>query len=751
MYSVLGVFVAAVAASTFGRALLGQPVCGTWTADAPRSGVHGGGIGSMTAWDPDGAGPLPERLVVSGSFTGFAGVATERVAGWNGTQWLSMGAGLTNGSTPGRLLTVGPNLLMIGASIGGTPVTAVVYRGGVWEAINAPVGTVTAAASSGSELLMIGSFTARPGLNSTTIARWRPDTGWSSFGTVSTPRAVTSHAGTWYVSGLIGSSALPGVAAATAGGVWQSVTPLGEESEWSAAPSGLFSANGELWAFGRLASSSVVNGALRLENGAWVERNEGVGAGSLGLGQAVEGVLYRAAGPAGTPSLLMRGASAWEPVTSTVFDSGFGSIAVYGGALHIVAATGDQNGPLVRVGDGWRTVGNGFAGLPRTAVTWRGRAVMGGSLSWIDGAAANGLMMRGSTGWRPFATPLEWTGGTGNAYVQAMVVHGDELVVSGPFVGGGDAALSRVAAWDGVSWRSLGDDLPVVPSALASDGGVLYAAGFANTAGDGAGIWLTVWKRVASSWERIGTSVAMGGTYYRALLGVRGGTVAVSSIEVSLGNTTTPFQVYVFDGGAWVGHGLNHSRLTGFVQSGPSLLVAGYQPNGGGPWVLSEVSVAGITNRPIGSFAISNASVPTYAFAYRGGWLLSGWFHTGNRLIVAPATGAPVAVAEPDGFGYVSLFADDGFEGFGLASTSVGRIGLWRYSCSCGAGDFGSAGGALGGDGELDNNDFIVFVTLFFDQHWRADIGAAGGEAGSDGAFDNNDFIVFIDRFFAGC
>ncbi|MDP1661925.1 MAG: GC-type dockerin domain-anchored protein [Phycisphaerales bacterium] len=65
--------------------------------------------------------------------------------------------------------------------------------------------------------------------------------------------------------------------------------------------------------------------------------------------------------------------------------------------------------------------------------------------------------------------------------------------------------------------------------------------------------------------------------------------------------------------------------------------------------------------------------------------------------------------------------------------------------------DLGSTGGVPGADGHLDNNDFIVFIDLFFSQDPLADRGVTGGVPGSDGAWDNNDFIVFIDQFFSGC
>jgi hypothetical protein len=69
----------------------------------------------------------------------------------------------------------------------------------------------------------------------------------------------------------------------------------------------------------------------------------------------------------------------------------------------------------------------------------------------------------------------------------------------------------------------------------------------------------------------------------------------------------------------------------------------------------------------------------------------------------------------------------------------------------CGAADIGGQGGVLGADGMLNNNDFVVFIDLFFAANGIADVGVQGGVPGHDGLFDNNDFVVFIDLFFDGC
>jgi hypothetical protein len=67
------------------------------------------------------------------------------------------------------------------------------------------------------------------------------------------------------------------------------------------------------------------------------------------------------------------------------------------------------------------------------------------------------------------------------------------------------------------------------------------------------------------------------------------------------------------------------------------------------------------------------------------------------------------------------------------------------------AADIGGQGGEITSDGRLDNNDFVVFIDLFFSGNPLADRGAQGGVPGMDGNFDNNDFVVFVDQFFTGC
>ncbi len=63
-----------------------------WLPGDSIPGVNGD-VCAVTTWDPDGAGPAGELLVVGGEFT-FAGeVAANRIAAWDGSQWQPLGTG----------------------------------------------------------------------------------------------------------------------------------------------------------------------------------------------------------------------------------------------------------------------------------------------------------------------------------------------------------------------------------------------------------------------------------------------------------------------------------------------------------------------------------------------------------------------------------------------------------------------------------------------------------------------------------
>jgi hypothetical protein len=120
-----------------------------------------------------------------------------------------------------------------------------------------------------------------------------------------------------------------------------------------------------------------------------------------------------------------------------------------------------------------------------------------------------------------------------------------------------------------------------------------------------------------------------------------------------------------------------------------------------------------------------------------------------GSVLISDNSGLKVyRLTDTDGDGLFSASERQPFISSGLASA---RAMALVHDIGCGPGDVGRQGGVLGGDGLLDNNDFVVFIDMFFRQAPLADVGRQGGVGPGDGAFDNNDFVVFIDSFFAGC
>jgi hypothetical protein len=106
--------------------------------------------------------------------------------------------------------------------------------------------------------------------------------------------------------------------------------------------------------------------------------------------------------------------------------------------------------------------------------------------------------------------------------------------------------------------------------------------------------------------------------------------------------------------------------------------------------------------------------------------------------------------------GIFSLEATIGQSDTGFASGSPNALALGYLPAfvnqppACRA-DVGQQGGIPGSDGQLNNNDFVAFITLFFANDPLADVGQQGGLVGSDGVLNNNDFQVFVTLFFQGC
>src|SRR5262245_15841937 len=82
--------VGVMAACAVGAPMAPGQCGGDWLAGQGVPGLYGT-VNSAMAWDPDGAGPEPTKLVIGGSMVTVGDVASPNVAVWDGVSWSALG------------------------------------------------------------------------------------------------------------------------------------------------------------------------------------------------------------------------------------------------------------------------------------------------------------------------------------------------------------------------------------------------------------------------------------------------------------------------------------------------------------------------------------------------------------------------------------------------------------------------------------------------------------------------------------
>src|SRR5688572_1646448 len=104
-----------------------------WSSGGPQSQLSGTAK-CTTLWDPDGAGPLPQRLVVGGTAL-LAGdePTNQRVMTWDGTEWAALGTGPGIGGTVYALTTWNGQLVAAGHLVGSGINNIALWDGSTWQ------------------------------------------------------------------------------------------------------------------------------------------------------------------------------------------------------------------------------------------------------------------------------------------------------------------------------------------------------------------------------------------------------------------------------------------------------------------------------------------------------------------------------------------------------------------------------------------------------------------------------------------
>lgn len=391
------------------------------------SGTGSGDTWILRTWDPDGDGPLGERLVAGGSFTSMGGVNASRIAVWDGVAWSPLGPGLSadvyaltswdpDGAGPlPRRLVAGGAFSRTGST---TLIGLAMWDGAQWQ----PIG---------------------PGLSNGRVyglCTWDPDGDGPEPENLFVGGTFTSIGGTLarYVARWDGATWRDVGGSVTSGVDIQSLTTWDSDGDGPA--SELLYASGTF----REVGGVPAEGAATWDGATWRAVSTWQG------NDVVE----------------------WEPWTDDSIEGAREQLYACG-ALPL---TSDYSSSYIARWDGerWASIGSGLNELPSCAMEWRegetSSLLIGGSFSHIDSETAQSLVRWDGTAWSPFGDPL--TGGA-VACLENWDPDGDGpqpplVVAGGTFVASGPQTLKSVAAWNGENWLPFGAGLNPSLAALHS-------------------------------------------------------------------------------------------------------------------------------------------------------------------------------------------------------------------------------------------------------------------------------------------
>ncbi len=695
--------------------------------DAPAGAS--GTVNTSALWDPDGPGPIPERLVIGGGpLSSVNGTPAINIAMFDGQSWSPLGAGLDNDYS-----------------------TASVYDLAVF----------------GSDLISTGTFTRSASTPLPGIARWN-GSAWQSIGQppAAGGRSIAVYNGKLIVGGQHSLGGIPGYSPIIQwdGQSWQPIATGMHGDVYS-----LFVLNGFLYAGGTFAQtlgSLPVNTLARWDGTQWQDTGlTGAVVYSLGEFQGslvAAGVSLRSGNNSLGSAAILNG-QAWQGLGPGPAMSYSTSIAAFGGQLVIGGLSGSSRTISKWNGAIWTDLGAGLAGDINDLAVYQGRLTAVGtfrSSGWTptdngiaqwDGAAwssmSSGLnggitglsIYRGAllsagefsgTGTSSARSCARWNGSNWESpgadvagSIWSMLPFGDELIVTGYPIRPGGGSLGHVAHWDGQSWQMLGSGLPTLfPRTLGIYEGALIAAGNGLARWDG-----TAWQSFGGSIGSINSLATLNGELIAA-----GQFTSADGLPVN--------NIARWDGSAWhaMGAGISGGVQAMAVFNG--VLIAATTSNypsghylyswDGASWTPME---AGLSYR-VTSLLVSNGTLlaGTFGISQSDIGAVAKWNGAQWVSLDVPLRGVAISLAQRGS----EVFAAGGF-------TINGRYSyLARLACPCYANCDGSTTSPI-----LTFNDFSCFLNQF----------ALGTPyPNCDGstappALNANDFQCFLNAYAVGC
>lgn len=625
--------VPAFAALLFAAATLPAQCANFWLPGQPRQGPDGT-VTALARWDPDGPGPLPERLVAGGMFQVAGGTPARGVACWDeaNSTWTAMGAGLPYGV--GTLLALPNGDLYAGGPYGGSNDGLRRWNGSTWSAplgggLQPPVVRALTTLPNG-DLVAGGSFFTAGGVLAPETARWN-GTSWSALGPgpnggvealCTLPNGDVLAAGTFWPTGSMtavavrrwngtawselgsGANALRGFAQAVAvlpngdviaGGSLQigvgPTVPVARwnGTTWQAVGSGLVGPvkalvvmpNGDLVAGGWLSGlGSEPFGVARFDGISWTSLGGVVDTRALTLlpnGELAAGGSN--AQRVGDGSYVARwNGTAWGPfgpgndgLVAAIAPLPNGDVLVGGSFTSFAGIAANRVARLT--GSTWSPLGAGLGDGQVRALTLRpnGDVVAAGTFASAGGSPASNIARWNGAMWSPLGA------GTNGPIACLVTLTNGDVVAAGQFTLAGGVPANHVAKWDGTAWSPLGTGLTLPAGSLgATTAGVLangdlVVGGTFTHAGGIAATNVARWD--GSAWHALGSGLPMpSGSAFAALL-VRPGEIVASGSFLIAGNIVP---IARWDGAAWSSLGASSANSrTALATLGNGDLVSG--------------------------------------------------------------------------------------------------------------------------------------------------------------------------------
>lgn len=574
-----------------GAASVGAQCPLEWTPLGPQRDLTGSGL-CTTLWDPDGAGPLPQRLVIGGSSLAAANALGQRVVTWDGTQWEALGPGPgTSGSV--RAMVVWNGVLFAAGDFTGGGVTRIAqWNGSAWSPLAGGFPTTIYSLAVWNGTLVAAGYTGSGASLAPVIQAWN-GTSWAALPappTLRAPLALVSYQGLLCVGGRTSTNG--GVLERWNGSTW-SISILA--NNWITSlvvkPTTVFGGTDTLFAGGFFTTIGVTAASYvaatsggptftwsslfgGLPSGCKALHVRGYGAGSISyvltvLTNDTAHAVMQLNAPFG-------GTASWTTIDSLLVDS----VTYFGGVYHAASSNPATAACLRHNGIQWLPVyGPGIDEDVRAVAPFGDDIVVGGRFATIAGVGASAIARWDGTTFHPLGIGM--TGAVvGEIGVDALLTlaNGD-IVAGGQFVDAGFMNANCIARWNGTAWSTFGAGMNQQVLALAElPNGDIVAGGWFTMADGLPCMRIARWD--GSQWQPFGAG-ANGSV--QALAVRQDGVLFAAGGFSSIGGVACN-RIAQWDGTSWapVGTGCNSSVFDLAVRPNGDIVAVGSFTAAGG-------------------------------------------------------------------------------------------------------------------------------------------------------------------------